>query len=687
MMRYTTILACGLLTLTLSAAAAEPSFEQVLQECLPGMSAAEIPAREQAQQRLQTACHEASRPGREAERMAAGTLLAAHLTPTTAKPAQIWLLRQLQLIGREECVEALATVLKGSDRELRDCACRALVHNPTPSANATLVAALQQAQEEDWKLALIHALGTRGNAASVSVLQPLLGSSQERLARAAALALGKIGTPEALAGLEAARAGASGELRIELGEACLRCAERLMASGKTAEALAIYAKLASGEEARPVRLGALQGQLRAAGPNAVALVLQWLSSGDADTRALAAGEIAQLPAEATPTLVDGYAKLPMTGKVLLLAGLAARGGEKVASLALEASGSDQPELRLAGVAALAKVGDGACVPRLVAMLEAEGEPDAAARESLLAMTGQGVDEALIRIYQEASPKLRAILIGLFDTRRAECAVPTLLTQVAASDPALRACAIGALRNVAQPDALPELVPLLAKVEAGREREELEKTITEVAERIADPEQQAAAVLTRLSGADVAETCILLPVLGRLGGEKAHAVVQTLQESTQPEVRDAAVRALCNWPDASVAPELMTLVNSTQGEELRLRALRAYIRVVSLPSKRPATETLEMLQLAWSKATRTEERKLILSRAPSARCVETFRWVVPYLDDPDLVREASLAVVELAHHRELMRPNQTEFRAALKKVTEVCKDPQIADRAKRYLEGL
>jgi hypothetical protein len=42
---------------------------------------------------------------------------------------------------------------------------------------------------------------------------------------------------------------------------------------------------------------------------------------------------------------------------------------------------------------------------------------------------------------------------------------------------------------------------------------------------------------------------------------------------------------------------------------------------------------------------------------------------------------------LAHRRELLEPNRAEFVAALKRVTEVCKDRGLVDRANRILQGL
>jgi HEAT repeat protein len=324
---------------------------------------------------------------------------------------------------------------------------------------------------------------------------------------------------------------------------------------------------------------------------------------------------------------------------------------------------------------------------LVAAVAAGGELAAPAADSLRVIYGPGIDEAIVTALKHADGGLQATLIDVLESRRATCAVPFLLEQAADPEATIRSRAIRALGSVAQPDALPAMIDLLLRTPKGQERDDLEKAIVLVAGRANDPGQQSAPVLARLSRADDAQSIILLPLVGRIGGKAALATVQQSLNNGNAEIHDAALRALCNWPDASVAQNLMDVVNRSDSQEARIPALRAYIRVVSLPSERLAAETLAMLKLAMDKASRADEKKLILSRAPSARCLETLRWVLPFVDDPELARDASLAVVELAHHRELMGPNHKEFTDALNKVSQTCNDREIVDRAKRYAQGL
>ena len=168
------------------APAEEPTFKELLDQLLPGIGAENILDREDPQQKFQQACFELGSPGMEAQRAEACRLIARKLGPKTAKPARIWLLKQLGHIGRGECVDAVAALLDDEDGEIRQWALRTLENNPAPEANAKLLAKPETAGDSGWQVALINSLGFRGDPASVTVLAELLAGADEAVATAAA---------------------------------------------------------------------------------------------------------------------------------------------------------------------------------------------------------------------------------------------------------------------------------------------------------------------------------------------------------------------------------------------------------------------------------------------------------------------------------------------------------------------
>ena len=154
-----------------------------------------------------------------------------------------------------------------------------------------------------------------------------------------------------------------------------------------------------------------------------------------------------------------------------------------------------------------------------------------------------------------------------------------------------------------------------------------------------------------------------------------------------ELSAAAVRALSNWPTAQYADALWDLATKSESKAHRSQALRAYIRVVTLPNDRPEAETLGLLKNAMKVADNKDNKSLALSRAAAIRTLETVDWAAGYLHDPNLSQTACQVIVELAHHRFLRQPNKAHFEPILKKVQATAKDKSIAELAEKARLGM
>jgi hypothetical protein len=284
----------------------------------------------------------------------------------------------------------------------------------------------------------------------------------------------------------------------------------------------------------------------------------------------------------------------------------------------------------------------------------------------------------------------ATLMGVLESRRATAAVPVLLAAAEGSNAALRGAAMNALRQLAEPRDVPRLLQGLLKADKGKERDEAERTIVAVAAKGADAESRAAPVLLRLQEGGKDEMPILLPLLGRLGGASALLEVKRHLAASESALQAAAVQALCNWPDESIAPELLQLARDAKQPQQRQQALRSVVRVIALTNTLPGDKAnparLATLKTAMSLAERDEERGVVLDGLPSVKEVETLRYALPYLDDKALGQRACKTVVELAHSKTLREPNKAEFERALDRVIAQCRDASLVDRAKKYKAG-
>jgi HEAT repeat protein len=189
------------------------------------------------------------------------TRLAAVLKTGMSRDAKDMVCRKLMVVGTAASVPTLAELL--ADKELSHMARYALERIPVPEAAQALREALPKLQGA-LKVGAIGSLGVRGDAASVPALAALLGDADATVARAAAMALGDIRTPQAAQALAGAQA-ANAESKSAVTDACLACAEGLLADGKKAEALAIYKQFVGEDRPKHVRLAATRGMLACAG--------------------------------------------------------------------------------------------------------------------------------------------------------------------------------------------------------------------------------------------------------------------------------------------------------------------------------------------------------------------------------------------------------------------------------------
>ncbi len=183
--------------------------------------------------------------------------LIATLQSDASRDAKDYVCRKLAIVGTVAAVPALASML--GQKDYSHMARMALERMPAPEAAQALRDATGKVSNE-LKVGVISSLGSRRDAASVSVLNVLLNDGDPAVARAAALTLGAIGSVDAAAVLKVAATSAARDKPAVI-DALLACAEALLAGQKQTDALAIYRSLAADNQARLVRLAATRGIL------------------------------------------------------------------------------------------------------------------------------------------------------------------------------------------------------------------------------------------------------------------------------------------------------------------------------------------------------------------------------------------------------------------------------------------
>jgi len=178
-----------------------------------------------------------------------------------SRSAQDYVCRKLRVVGTAQSVKALAALLPAE--ETSHIARYALERIPDEKAVEALRAALPKVGSK-LKPGIIGSLGVRRDKRSIGAISKLLGDSDVQVARAATHSLGLIGTPAAAKELSTFAKKAPANLKIPVADACLVCAEQLLADGEKSEAAALYQGLQGDNQPTHVKVAAMKGMLAAA---------------------------------------------------------------------------------------------------------------------------------------------------------------------------------------------------------------------------------------------------------------------------------------------------------------------------------------------------------------------------------------------------------------------------------------
>jgi len=612
----------------------------------------------------------------------------AELLSESTLECKSFICRQLWFIGTADSVPAIAKLL--TDEETADMACYAIGQNLSKEAGKALREALDKVSPK-VQIRIINLLGDRRDDQSVEAIGKLVFGAEREVGEAAVAALGKIGGSKARKLLVEGRAKGDSELRFAATDAYLRCAEDLVAEGKTKQATVIYKELVSKNETPIIRGAAIKGLADVGGQETVSLVIAALRDENRMVRTTARSCVRTMKGQGVTELFAG--ELPETSpdeQVLLIGALADRGDAAALPAITAAAKSTNTEVRKAALQAVGKLGDASFVGYLV-KVATEGmssEEKSTAVNSLKLLRGSRVDDTIVKSMQNSQPNVRSQLIQVLFERNAVGTVPALLDEAVNPDRKVRKAAFKALGRLAGEKDLPSLVKLLVKLEGDSSRSQAERAVVTVSRKISETTKQADAVLAGLRGEKrVAVRCSLLRVLGGIANNNALRTLEDASKETNPAVRDTAVRALAKWPNATAAEVLLEIYSNTQNRIHRLLSLRGFVRLLPLPAtsraeERPFEKTLKMCRQAMHKARGPAEQKLVLSGLSNVSDPGVLSMVEPFLQVETVKAEAAMAMIKIAGA--IVETHRDRAKMAMNKLLAVSKDEDLHKQAEEII---
>ncbi len=526
----------------------EAQFLAKIDELTPGMGAAKIEDRKEAQMTFERICFDNSGPGKGAARAALCKAIMQRVGPDLAMPARVWLLRKVEPIGREEVVERLTQLLADADPQIRELARRALQNNPVPQAAAALRKELTKATDSAWRVSIINALGVRRDVQSVSQISKLAADPDAAVAAAAVSALGTIADDYAIESLSHLRKKAPAGLQESVTNASFRAAGALLAKGSRQKAAAIYEEIYAAASAENVRITALQGITATRGTDALPTLLGLINGAD-ERLQLAAARCAQsIPGEATTRQLTGaVAKAKPAAQAVLLEMLGKRGDKIARAVVVQFVNAPDDDVRAAAVGALRYIGNGSDVAVLAKCAESPNAADAAAaRESLKWMKGKDVDEAILAMIPKSQGRVKSELVRAAAVRLMKPALDILLANTHDADESVRVPVIYNIGKLAGPKDLPRAIAAFDNVEGDKSRDTARDALVQIASKIPDESKRVQALTDAMATAQPGAQVTIIRALASLKGQNALQAIRKCAGSENSQVKQAAVQALADW---------------------------------------------------------------------------------------------------------------------------------------------
>jgi HEAT repeat protein len=438
--------------------------------------------------------------------------------------------QQLAVIGTAKAVPALAELL--SDESLAHYARFGLEPIPDPAVDDALREAAGKLQG-GLLVGVINSIGMRRDAGAVDQLKGLMESSDTTVAAAAAAALGRIATPEAVEALEEALGGPAPR-RLAVADACLTAADRLLGEGEKDEAASLYEAMRAADLPKHLQIAALYGIVRARGAEALPLVVECLRSDDKARFRVALDAAQALPGEEVTEAVLAELSEPLP---------AAEAPPKVLVIDKAEYGAQDKWVDVTDKLADAVTGNGISVTSSNALA---GDPiHGVVKQLRVEYTLGGEKKTAVVPEGEqfevqgdmAQHPRRALLIYVLGERGDQTALPVVLEAAESGPWDVRVAAARALAKLPSVSAVPVLLKTAVEAQ-GELAEAARDSLAEV------PCQQVDAKLAdALAESEGNRLLVVIGLVGRRGVTSAVPTLLELADSDDDEIRLAAIGAL------------------------------------------------------------------------------------------------------------------------------------------------
>ncbi len=598
-------------------------------------------------------------------------------TPLAAK---LFACKQLALVGDPEQVPTLIPLLRNP--ETTAVARRALQCIPGDATREAFRGALTDLNGTA-RIEIIQALGDLKDIPSSPALARQLRDENPEIAREAARALSLIASPESAKAL--CEFQPSRENTPAFVQSLLDCADRI-AHTNGEEAARLYEVAKKLDNSDRTQLAVLAGLVRVRQsnptiPSPLPQLLQAIQSGQPVLQAIAIRKVPNFPEKDS---VEAFGKtletLSTEIQPLLIEALSERPTPETRALLRPYLTDPDETVQTAAVAAFSAVGTAEDVKFLAELAASQSQPvSQAARKTLARIQGKDIDSKIAELARSETSAVRAELLRALTARQAPQAGGIMLEALSDTDPTTREVAWEALATLQAPDVYTQVIRVYATLKDDAEIKTAQRALNALGTQQDATTEKSKPVREALQIAEPEAKPLLLALLPGVADSAGLAVLTQSWTSPDANTRDAAIRALANWPDAEAGKTLLEVAQKAESDTHRTLALRAYLRLASSAS----TDRVAKLESAKKIANTPESRKLLLSALSGLQDTDALGLAVSMLGDADTQAETEQAILTIAG--KTVSTEKSATAEALQKLVKTSQNADVLTKARELLQ--
>ena len=609
--------------------------------------------------------HYATGEGREAVRKTMENAYVKALDQTDEIETKAFIIRQLQVVGQDDCIETLARYLNQED--LSSPTAKALASIGTEKAGQALQASLlRRMGSANTQQSALLAIGDAQLPVNEDLIKGMVGTGDEDFQRTVLYALSRTGSKASIPVLAAAaeKAGFTME-KTSANDAYIRLIDRVITQGdlKEAEKAASDLLKKSTKAGRTgTRIAALRLLTTAQGTNAIKTLTTALKDSNIEFRNAALDFISEKADKAFyVSIIKSLQKEKPAQKVDILNWLgreAADNPDKKALLSSLETGIETTAVQLiikqvnsadfnvkqAATMALVKIGNTEAIAPITSFLTSDDVQVVTLAKDALSIFKGDISPAVARVISTASDNGKAAITELLALRKATGFMNAVLELTKSSSPDVKATAYKALKDVVGEKDLTNMCGMLE--EAGKPEIAYLQQAVVSALSSQSASQQVETITRRMIQAGESKKHLYYIPLATTEEDKALEIIVDGFNKGQGEAKDAAFEALLSWRDFRAADELYEVCLDPSASAYFDRAITSYIRMVTNPSL-TGENRLIFLRKAMEVAKTDVQKNTILNRIGRTGTYLAMLYAGEFIDNDALKENAATAVMNIA----------------------------------------